>query len=521
MLSNANFPNGFWAEALATTVHLINRSPNKVLDTKVPEKIWSGKTPSYKHLRVFGYEAYCHILKEFRDKLAPKSKKCIFLGYGASGEMGYRLWDPEARKIVRSNDVYFNEEKMHKRPIPTVEIRRVVFQEDGIVHRDIAPNAGQQEQNAPIGHEEQVQPQAPEAQQVLRRSTRVHRAPERYVPSLDYVMLTDCEEPSCYEEAMLKDDKRKWERAMKSEMDSLHKNSTWELVHLPNGKRALPCKWVYKMKVTGNDGKPKYKARLVAKGFRQQQGVDFEEIFSPVVKMTTLRCVLALAAREDMELVQMDVKTAFLHGDLHEDIYMQQPEGFIEKGREHLVCKLKKSLYGLKQAPREWYHKFHSFMLSQGYRRSDIDHCLYTKRAKDGSLLILILYVDDMLLAGTNINELAALKSKLNDTFDMKDLGDASHILGMRIVRDRDKKLLYLSQAEYIDKVLKHFNMERGKALSAPLPPYVKLCLNDCLKSDVEKNEMEKVPYSSTVGILMYAMRYTRPDIDYVVGVVS
>ena len=322
MLSNANLTNGFWAEALATAVHLINRSPNKVLDTKVPEKIWSGKTPSYKHLRVFGCEAYCHIPKEFRDKLAPKSKKCIFLGYGASGEMGYRLWDPEARKIVRSNDVYFNEEKMHKRPIPTVEIRRVVFQEDGIVHRDIAPNAGQQEQNAPIGHEEQVQPQAPEAQQVLRRSTRVHRAPERYVPSLDYVMLTDCEEPSCYEEAMLKDDKRKWERAMKSEMDSLHKNSTWELVHLPNGKRALPCKWVYKMKVTGNDGKPKYKARLVAKGFRQQQGVDFEEIFSHAVKMTTLHCVLALAAREDMELVQMDVKTAFIHGDLHEDIYI-------------------------------------------------------------------------------------------------------------------------------------------------------------------------------------------------------
>ena len=167
----------------------------------------------------------------------------------------------------------------------------------------------------------------------MRRSTRPYRPPDRYVPSLDYVMLTDCKEPSYYEEAMLKDDKLKWERAMQSEMDSLHKNSTWELVHLPDGKRSLSCKWVYKLKVTANDGKPKYKARLVAKGFRQQQGVDFEEIFSPVVKMTTLRCVLALVAREDMELVQMDVKTAFLHGDLHEDIYMQQPEGFVEKSK--------------------------------------------------------------------------------------------------------------------------------------------------------------------------------------------
>ena len=136
-------------------------------------------------------------------------------------------------------------------------------------------------------------------------------------------MVTNCKEPSCYKEAMLREDKLKWEKAMQSEMDSLHKNSTWELVRLPPGKRVLPCKWIYKLKVTSNVSKPRYKARLVAKGFRQQEGVDFDEIFSPAVKMTTLRCVLALAAHMDMDLVQMDVKTAFLHGDLQEEIYMQ------------------------------------------------------------------------------------------------------------------------------------------------------------------------------------------------------
>ena len=132
-------------------------------------------------------------------------------------------------------------------------------------------------------------------------------------------MLTDCDEPSCFKEAMLREDKVKWEKAMQSEMDLLYKNSTWELVHLPAGKRILPCKWIYKQKVTDSASKPIYKARLVAKGFKQQEGVDFEEIFSPVVKMTTLRCVLALVAQQDMELVQMDVKTAFLHGDLREE----------------------------------------------------------------------------------------------------------------------------------------------------------------------------------------------------------
>ena len=134
MLSNANLPNGFWAEALQTAVHLINRSPNKKLDLKVAEEEWSGKPPSYKHLRVFGCEAYCHISKEFHDKMAPKSKKCIFLGYGDSGEMGYKLWDPEAKNIICSNDVFFDEERMHKKPIKEIEIRRVVFQEDGQVH---------------------------------------------------------------------------------------------------------------------------------------------------------------------------------------------------------------------------------------------------------------------------------------------------------------------------------------------------------------------------------------------------
>ncbi|MCO5610242.1 hypothetical protein L7F22_064478 [Adiantum nelumboides] len=189
----------------------------------------------------------------------------------------------------------------------------------------------------------------------------------------------------------------------------------------------------------------------------------------------------------------MDVKIAFLHGDLHEDICMQQPKGFVVKGKEHLVCKLKKSLYGLKKAPSKWYHKFHTFMLSQGNRWSDIDHCLYTKRAKDGSLQILILYVDDMLLAEKNIDELAVLQSTLNDNLDMKDLGDVNHILGMRI----------------------------GKALSTPLPPHVKLCLNDCPKSDSKHAKMAKVPYSSAIGSLMYAMICTHPNIAFAVGVVS
>ncbi|MCO5559058.1 hypothetical protein L7F22_012650 [Adiantum nelumboides] len=172
---------------------------------------------------------------------------------------------------------------------------------------------------------------------VVRRFEHVSKPPDRYVPPLNYVMLMDCKEPSCYKETLQVVDSKKRQLAMQSEMTALHKNQTWDLVQLPEGKKALPCKWVYRFKLTLHDGKPKYKARLVAKGFKKKQGIDFDEVFLPVVKMTTLRSVLALVAKHDLNLHQIDVKIYFLHGDLHEEAYMQQPEGYIEKYKEALL----------------------------------------------------------------------------------------------------------------------------------------------------------------------------------------
>ena len=166
-----------------------------------------------------------------------------------------------------------------------------------------------------------------------------------------YLLLTDSSEPESYDEAMQVDTIKKWEQGMKEEMDYSVKNQTWDLVKLPTGKRALQNKWVYRLKEE-DGGKKKYKDRLVVKGFAQKKGIDFDEIFSPVVKMTSIRTILSLVAVEDLHLEQLDVKTTFLHGDLEEEIYMQQPQGYEVKGKENMVCKLKKSLYGLKQALR-------------------------------------------------------------------------------------------------------------------------------------------------------------------------
>ncbi|KAL5814639.1 hypothetical protein ACOSQ3_025434 [Xanthoceras sorbifolium] len=299
----------------------------------------------------------------------------------------------------------------------------------------------------------QEEPGMPE----LRRSSRIPKPIQRYSPSLHYLLLTDNGEPECYDEAMQVEDSVKWESAMKDEMDSLMSNQTWELVELPSGKKALHNKWVVRIKEEHN-GNKRYKARLIVKGFQQKEGIDYNEIFSPLVKLTTIRLVLKIVAAENLHLEQLDVKTAFLYGDLEEEIYMRQPKDFIEEGKENLVCKLKKSLYGLKQAPRQWYKKFDSFMSSSGFTRCQAEHCCYIKKF-DNSFIILLLYVDDILVAGSTMQEIINLKWELLKQFAMKDLGAAKQILGMRIKRDTKSGTLSLSQAEYIKKGLSQFNM--------------------------------------------------------------
>ncbi|MCO5570380.1 hypothetical protein L7F22_024100 [Adiantum nelumboides] len=243
MLSMAGLSNAFWTKAVATSMHLINRSPSVPLGFKVPKEVWIGLPPLY-GLRVFGCKVYVHVPKVKHSKLDPKSKRCIFLGYGSSGGMGYQLWDPIDRKIVRNHDVIFHKDSMYRAPPRTIEVWRVIFEEDE--HRYDGPMAAHGQPIDPEvadqpflrDHADLGQPNAPPPQ-VLRRSDWRARPPQRYVPSMDYVMLTNCREPSCYDEAMSSVDKLKWEQAMQLEMDSSSENDTWELTPLPKGKRPL------------------------------------------------------------------------------------------------------------------------------------------------------------------------------------------------------------------------------------------------------------------------------------------
>lgn len=337
-----------------------------------------------------------------------------------------------------------------------------------------------------------------------------------------YCLLTEDGEPLTFHEATSGSDVPLWMTAMQEEIEALHKNKTWQLVPLPRGRKAIGNKLVYKIKRDSNDQVERYRARLVVKGYAQKEGIDFNEIFSPVVRLTTIRVVLAMCATFDLHLEQLDVKTAFLHGELEEEIYMLQPEGFTEIGKENLVCRLNKSLYGLKQAPRCWYKRFDSFIISLGYNRLSSDYCTYYKRFDgDNDFIILLLYVDDMLVAGPNKDRIQELKAQLAKEFDMKDLGPANKILGMQIHRDRNNRKIWLSQKNYFNKILRRFNMQDCKPVSTPVPVNFKLSSSMCPSNEAERREMSRVPYASAVGSLMFAMICTRPDIAQAVGVVS
>ncbi|KAM2889718.1 hypothetical protein FF1_013304 [Malus domestica] len=228
---------------------------------------------------------------------------------------------------------------------------------------------------------------------------------------------------------------------MKFEMDSMYQNQVWTLVDLPNGIIPVGDKWVFKRKI-GVDGNVKtYKASLVAKGYRQREGIDYEETFSPIAMIKSIWIFLAIVVFHDYEIWQMDVKTAFWNGYLEEDLYMTQPEGFVSKSKKTKVCKLQRSIYGLKQASRSWNIHFDTKIKSFGFTQNEDNNCV-DQKVIGSAIVFLVLYVDDMLLFGNDVVVLSFVKVWLSKTFHMKDLGDASYVLGIKLYHDRSRKLL-------------------------------------------------------------------------------
>ncbi|KAK1645139.1 hypothetical protein QYE76_062944 [Lolium multiflorum] len=494
MMSLTDLPLSFWSYALETAAFTLNRAPSKSVET-TPYELWFNKKPKLSFLKVWGCEAYVKKLQP--DKLEPKAEKCVFIGYPKE-TIGYTFYHKSEGKIfVAKNGTFLEKEFLTKE------------------YRTVPPTPATEEANDndhETSNEETTEP---------RRSTRERATPDWYDPCLN-VMIVDNndEDPATYEEAMMSPDSNKWQEAMKSEMGSMYDNKVWTLVDLPDSRKAVENKWIFKRKTDADGNITVYKARLVAKGFRQIQGVDYDETFSPVAKLKSVRILLAIAAFFDYEIWQMDVKTAFLNGDIEEELYMVQPKGFVDPKNVDKVCKLQRSIYGLKQASRSWNRRFDKVIKDFGFIQCHGEACIY-KKVSGSSVAFLILYVDDILLIGNDIELLSSVKGYLNNSFSMKDLGEASYILGIKIYRDRSRRLIGLSQSTYLDKILKKFRMDESKKGFLPMLPGKVLSKTQGPATAEERERMSNIPYASAVGSIMYAMLCTRPDIAHAVSLTS
>ena len=261
----------------------------------------------------------------------------------------------------------------------------------------------------------------------LRRSKRVRKETDF---GKDFFTFLIDDDPLTYKEAISSPDAPFWKEAINNELESILSNHTWELVDLPPGAKPIGCKWIFKRKLKPDGSLDKFKARLVAKGYTQKKDFDYFDTFAPVTRIASIRVLFALASIHKLVIHQMDVKTAFLNGELEEEIYMDH-EGCLTTGNEHKVCKLVKSVYGLKQAPKQWHDKFDSVLVSYSYQINEVDKCIYTK-FKDNVGVIICLYIDDMLIFDTNLEIVNDTKSFLSSNFDMKDMGEVDVILELK-----------------------------------------------------------------------------------------
>ena len=319
-------------------------------------------------------------------------------------------------------------------------------------------------------------------------------------------------EPKSYKEAMRSAEAPKWKAACDDEMASQKSCKSWKLVERKPWMNVIKSRWVFKHKLNERGQVVRHKARLVIQGFKQQYGLDFFDTFAPVAKMASVRLVLAIAAVMDLELHQLDVNTAFLQADVKEEIFMAQPEGYEEKGPsgEELICQLLKSLYGLKQAPRNWNKHIDKFLRKLGFKPSSVDPCIYVKISPGNAITLVVLYVDDLIVAASNMNLIKAFKQAMSGHYQTKDLGECRWVLGMEVKRDRKNRILELLQTSYMEQVLDRFGMTDCNPVSTPADGVLP-------RVDAKTGGKPDGQYMSIVGALMYAAMVTRPDIAYAV----
>lgn len=497
------------------------------------------------------------------SKLQDRSTPMVFIGY-EHGSKAYRFYDPKNRKVHVSRDVQFEEEREWSWEAHTDEnlsqsshggMFTIHFEADHLAggmedHGEHAPAVDEAHgdagvRSAGVGSGDDVEsggsgaplqsgadtlPATPPraATPVTLAGSATSSAsstegpcwfrplqdiydttsPTELQPEQVGLCLLASEEPTRYEEAVKE---ACWRRAMQEELKSIEDNATWNLVELTGGHKPIGLKWVFKVKKDSHGVIVKHKARLVAKGYVQRQGVDFDEVFAPVARMETVRLLTSLAAQDGWEVHHMDVKSAFLNGELVEEVYVSQPPGFEIEGQEHKVLKLNKALYGLRQAPRAWNAKLDKSLVGLGFERSPLEHAVY-KKVNGTSVLLVGVYVDDLIITGSNKVDITEFKTQMKRLFSMSDLGLLSYYLGIEVQQTCDG--ITLCQSAYAAKILKETGMDGCNPCATPMEEILKLSKESASPS------VDSTMYRSIVRSLRYLVN-TRSDIAYSVGIVS
>jgi hypothetical protein len=539
---------------VVTAVYLQNRLPTKSLTGRTPYEAWHGRKPAVNHLRVFGCRAFVKQLSHV-DKLADQSRAGVFIGY-AEGAKAYRILDLVAQQVCTARDVVFNEacgwdwtETTGVIPTADFTIEYIYAGASGAVavarpaspHAPSSPTPSVRTMATPpstpvampspqSGAASHAGPAAPPSEFVTplendeARLDAAHReSPMRYraydniigagehVPGLavrnliEELNLMSTGEPCTFAKA---EQDAAWQAAMQEEIDSVKRNQTWELADLPQGHRAITLKWVYKLKRNEAGEIVKHKARLVTRGFVQQEGIDFNEVFTPVARMESVR-LLALAAQEGWRVHHMDVKSAFLNGDLKEKVYVRQLAGFVIAGQEGKVLRLRKVLYGLRQAPRAWNSKLDDTLKKMDFVQSE--HVIY-RHSHGNDILLVGVYVDDLVITGSSLAAVEEFKEKMKRVFLMSDLGLLSFYLGIEV--RQDARGITLRQAHYAKKILEMVGMADCKAAATPMEERLRL------SRDSTTEEVDATLYRRIVGSLQYLI-HTQPDLTYAVEYVS
>ena len=551
-LLSSGLDKDLWPEVLRAVNYITIRCPVAKMDNKSPYEAWWGHAPSLGHLRTLGSFAWAR--NRLQKKLVDKSERCLLVGYEGDGHI-YRLYCPRTGKVLRASSVHIEERKptfisnivppnvaAAPAPPPSVLPRPPPPAEPPPAKRLRTSAPGEENMQKRKVHYEDVDPIHPAEPQLpplydaycvqLKRIIDDHPALE--IPDVDddifgpdplgndysaIAMLSHANtaepfEPKTYDEAISRSMQRmQWELAMDDEYKSLMDNKTWSLTTLPQGRTALRGKWVYALKRGANGEVVRYKARWVVRGFEQREGLDYNETFASVVKPMSYKAILAIAAAMDWDIEQMDVKTAFLYGQVEEEIFVEQPKGY-NKGNEDKVCRLNKALYGLKQSPRVWYNTFASFIKTLGFDTLDADSSVFI--SPSGTMVAL--YVDDLLITGPNKQDIYGVKKALNSHFHMTDLGPCCYWLGMSITRNRQQRVLHLGQRAYLEKVVRDFGQWECKSTDTPMEASSHL---QKAPEGYQANAYDKQRYQQAVGSLMYAMLGTRPDIAFPVSAVS